>query len=111
MNITCIAFGGVLLIFGVLFFVTKLYRLFPFWKKMSFEERAKLNMKAISRNIGVMICVCALILLAAGLWEFFYTKVFIWAMILWFVAVVMDAILIATKKKYLNSSKKEGSSK
>ncbi len=107
MNITCIAFSIVLFIFGVLFFFTKLYRFFPFWKKMDLKERAKMNMKAISINIGAMVIVCSLILLAAGLWEFFYDKIFIWAMIIWMVAVVMDAILISTKKLYYHDTKKD----
>ncbi|MCD8194936.1 MAG: DUF3784 domain-containing protein [Coprobacillus sp.] len=108
MNITCIAFSIVLFIFGILFFFTKLYRFFPFWKKMEPKERAKMNMKAISINIGCMVIACSLILLAAGLWEFFYDKIFIWAMIIWGVAIVMDAILISTKKLYYREETKKG---
>ncbi|MCD8195431.1 MAG: DUF3784 domain-containing protein [Coprobacillus sp.] len=108
MNITCIAFSVVLFIFGVLFLFTKLYRFFPFWKKMPLQERAKMNMKAISINIGLMIIVCSLILLAAGVWEFFYDKIFIWAMIIWGVAIVMDAVLISTKKLYYHDDSKKG---
>ncbi|MCD8209520.1 MAG: DUF3784 domain-containing protein [Coprobacillus sp.] len=104
MNITCLAFGAVIIIFGILFFVGKLHKYFSFWKKMSFEERSKINIKAISHNIGLVLFVCGAILLAAGLWSFFYSKLFIWFMIGWVVITVMDFAYLTKSKRFLNNS-------
>ncbi len=105
MNLTCLAFGVVLAICSLLFLFPKFLTHFSFWKKMDFKERQKVNLKAISHNIALILFIATSILLLAGLWSFFKENLFLWCMIAWIALVIMDVIYLNRSKRFNKTNK------
>ncbi len=100
--------GVVILVFGLLFFFRKILKYFHFWKKMSPSERSKVNTKPLCRNVGSVISLAGVILIVAGLWEFFLSEIFLWAMIAWVVIVVFDFSYLMKNKSLQGEAQNNG---
>lgn len=67
---------------------------------MTPNERSKVNIKPLCRNVGGVISLAGIILIVAGLWEFFLSEVFLWAMIAWIVVVIFDFAFLMKNKSF-----------
>ena len=100
MNISCIAFGVIFCIAGVLFGTGKGHIHLKAWKSMPQEERVQIKIVPLCRNIGMMIVLCGIIFLLSGFWAAFKNNAFIWAMIVWMIAAGIDVYLIGKSSRY-----------
>ncbi len=100
MRMICVLFGAVYIAIGLTIAFTSIYRRMDFWKKMSDEEKKKVRISPLMRNLGGMIALCGLLFLVAGLWDWFYLYAFRWAIIAWFVLGFIDAFKISKGTRY-----------
>ena len=101
MNISCIAFGVIFCIAGAIFGMGRGHIHLKAWKAMPEEERAKIRILPLCRNIGMMIVLCGVIFLLGGFWTAFKESAFIWTMILWMIAAGADVYLMEKSNRYL----------
>lgn len=102
MNITCLIFGVIFLIAGFLFAIGKLHVLLAAWKKMPNEEKEKIRIMPLCRNIGLMIMLSGALFLINGFWESFRDRWFALSMIIWLVVAGLDVWFITKSKHYQN---------
>ena len=100
MNLTCLVFGLLFTAAGLLFGAGKLHSRLEAWRAMPEEERDKIRIEALCRNIGGMIGLCGVLFLLAGLSTAFQETCFVWSMILWLVAAGADVWWIEKRGKY-----------
>lgn len=100
MNFTCIFFGIVFLITGILFAAGKLHKHITAWKNMPIEEKRKIKIIPLCRNIGAVIALSGVIFLIKGLWQGFRDQLFVILMIIWLVLAGVDLFFIEKKHGY-----------
>ena len=100
MDLTCLVFGVLFTSAGLLFRRGKLHVRLAAWQAMPEEEREKLDVGGLCRNIGGMIALCGLIFLLAGLVPHFEEKFFVWSMVLWLILSGADLYWIEKRGKY-----------
>ena len=71
MNVTCIFFGIIFTIAGFMFACGKGHIHLSSWKNMTQEEKDKIKIVPLCRNIGEVIALNGLIFLLKGLWPGF----------------------------------------
>ncbi len=100
MNITCLLFGIVILIFGILFAAGRVHTCLKAWKHMPEEEKSKIYIKPLCLNIGAMIILCGVIFIIAGLSSAFKDGCFVWAMVVWIIIAFIDVRFISKSGRY-----------
>ena len=100
MDITCIIFGIMFIISGILFALGKLHTRIKAWQAMSQQERNAIRIEPLCRNIGSMIALCGGIFLIGGLWAAFRSSGFTIAMIVWLVIAGIDVWQIGKSGRY-----------
>ena len=101
MNFTCIFFGIVFLAAGIVFFAGKVHIHLSAWKAMPEQEKAKIRIKPLCRNIGTVISLCGLLFLTGGVWSSFKDHVFVWAMMAWLLLAGIDVYYIDKSNRYM----------
>ena len=102
MNITCVVFGILFSAAGALFAAGKLHTHLPAWKRMPPEEKEKIRILPLCRNIGEVILLSGIIFLLNGFWSAFRGHWFTAAMIAWLVVAGVDVYLIGKSRRYKN---------
>ena len=100
MNFTCIFFGILFFVAGVLFAAGKLHEQITTWKNMPMEEKHRIKIMPLCRNIGTMIALSGVIFLIKGFCQGFRNQLFVMAMILWLILAGIDLYLIEKKHWY-----------
>ena len=100
MNLTCIFFGVIFTIAGFMFAYGKDHIHFSSWKNMPQEEKEKIKIVPLCRNIGEVIVLNGLIFLLKGLWPGFEKHWFVIAMIAWFIVAGFDLLDIEKSDRY-----------
>ncbi len=100
MNISCVAFGSLFLVAGLLFGKGKLHGHLAAWKAMAPEEKAKIDIIPLCRNIGGVIALSGLIFLAKGVTTLLSDGLFVGAMVAWFILAGIDVWYISSGKRY-----------
>ena len=100
MNLTCIIFGTAFAAVGVLFAFGKLHSHLSAWKNMSQEEKDKINIVLLCRNIGEVILLSGIIFLLNGFSPSFQEHWFTGAMIAWLIVAGLDVWFISKSKRY-----------
>ena len=77
MNVTCIFFGVIFTIAGFMFACGKGHIHLSSWKNMTQEEKEKIKIVPLCRNIGEVIALNGLIFLLKGLWPGFENHWFV----------------------------------
>lgn len=90
MNLTCLIFGFLFSGMGVLFAAGRCHIRLTAWKRMTEEEKNKIRIRPLCRNIGAMIGLCGGIFLMGGIWSDFKEHAFVGAMFLWMAAAGLD---------------------
>ena len=70
------------------------------WKNMTQEEKEKIKIVPLCRNIGEVIALNGLIFLLKGLWPGFENHWFVTAMIAWFIVAGFDLWYIEKSNRY-----------
>ncbi len=104
MNLKVLIFGILFFIAGVLFACGKLHTKIDGWQKMSPEEKAKVNERAMCLNFGAIISLCGVIFILAGAIPAFLDKGFTWAMVAWIAICFGDLFLVSKKKLFEKST-------
>ena len=100
MNLTCIFFGIMFLITGILFANGKIHKYITAWKNMPEEEKRKIRIRPLCRNIGGIIALSGIIFLINGFWQGFRDHLFVISMIIWMILSGIDLFLIERKHLY-----------
>lgn len=100
MDFTCIFFGMLFLVFGIVFACGKGHIHFSVWKNMSQEEKEKINIVPLCLNIGEVISLAGIIFLAKGIWVNLANIWFVIAMILWLILAGFDVWYIGKSSRY-----------
>ena len=100
MNITCIIFGTLFAVAGLLFTTGKLLPYISAWKYMPQEEKDKINVIPLCRNVGEVILLSGIIFLLKGFWPSFQDHWFTGAMIAWLIVAGLDVWFISKSKRY-----------
>ena len=102
MNIPCLIFGIIFLVAGLLFVCGKLHIFIGAWKKMPEEEKNKIRIKPLCRNIGSIIMLSGILFLFGGIFATFREHWFVISMIIWLVIAGIDVFYIYKSKRYQN---------
>ncbi|MCD7872688.1 MAG: DUF3784 domain-containing protein [Clostridiales bacterium] len=102
MDYTCIFFGILFTAAGILFAFGKGHIHLSAWKNMPREEKEKINIMPLCRNIGALITLSGIIFLAKGLWSGLAVRWFVWAMISWIIVAGIDIWHISKSNRYRN---------
>ena len=100
MNLTCIFFGIIFTIAGFMFACGKGHIHFSSWKNMPQEEKEKIKIVPLCRNIGEVIALNGLIFLLKGLCLGFENHWFVTVMIAWFIVAGFDLWYIENSDRY-----------
>ncbi len=102
MDYTCLVFGIIFIVAGIAFAFGKIYNRLSAWKNMSDDEKAKINIIPLCRNIGAVIALAGVIFVVKGLWSAFSSFAFTIAMIIYLVLAGLDVWYISKSKRYNN---------
>ena len=102
MDFTCIFFGVLFTIAGFLFACGKGYIHLSAWKNMPQEEKDKIKIIPLCRNIGEVIALNCIIFLMKGLWSGFSNHWFVCAMTAWLIVAGFDVWYIGKSNRYRN---------
>ena len=100
MNLHCIAFGLIFLVVGIAFFIGVGPKWIKAWREMPKEEKNKIRMDDLSKNIGCVFLVASAIFLTSGFSPEFMNTAFMWSMIVWFVLTGLDVAFITKSSRY-----------
>ena len=100
MDYTCTFFGVLFTIAGFVFACGKGYIHLSAWKNMPQEEKEKIKIVPLCRNIGEVIALNGIIFLMRGLWSGFAGHWFVAAMIAWLMIAGFDVWYIGKSNRY-----------
>ena len=103
MDYTCMFFGILFTAAGLLFACGKGHTHLSAWKAMPQEEKDKIRIGPLCRNIGAMIFLSGSIFLAKGAWPGSESRWFVCAMIVWLITAGFDVWYITKSGRYYNS--------
>lgn len=102
MNFTCIFLGILFCLVGIVFACGKGHIHLSAWKAMPEEEKKKIEIIPLCRNIGEVIALNGEIFLLKGLWSGFSEHWFVCAMIAWLAVAGFDVWYIGKSTRYRN---------
>ena len=100
MDYTCIFFGILFTVTGILFFAGKLHNHIHAWKNMPEEEKKKVRIVPLYRNIGEIIGLSGVIFLVKGFWPGFKNHWFTVSMVAWLIIAGLDFWYIQKSSRY-----------
>ena len=102
MNFTCIFLGILFCIAGIMFACGKVHVHLSAWKAMPEEEKRKIKILPLCRNIGEVIALNGVVFLLKGLWTGFSEHWFVCAVIAWLIIAGFDVWYIEKSNRYRN---------
>lgn len=102
MEFTSILFGIIFLIIGILLGNGKIHVNLSFWKNMENDEKARIKIMPLCRNIGKVITLAALIFLINGIFKKSVSNWFSIMMIGWMIIAGIDVWYIEKSNRYKN---------
>lgn len=100
MNLYCVVFGLVFLAVGIAFFFGAASHWIKGWREMPKEERDKIRMDKLRKNIGGVFWTAGIIFLVSGFSVSFFNAAFTWCILIWFVLTGIDIAFITKSKRY-----------
>ena len=105
MNGACLFLGILFLAAGIYFYSGKAVNHITAWKTMPEEEKRKIHIRPLCRNVGMMIATSGIIFLLSGAWYAFRKSGFLWCMVGWMVLSGADVYWIGKSGRYQSSGK------
>ncbi len=100
MDIGSFVIGILILAGGVYFMTGRAMGRVSGWQALSEAEKAAINIRPLCMNIGGMIAICGIIFLITGINDDFKERFFMWAMLIWMAASVINVYIIEKKQLY-----------
>ena len=100
MDPVTVVLGALFLTAGILFGAGRLLGHIPAWRAMPPDEKAKIRIGPLCRNIGAVIGLSGLLFLMNGICPAFRGRGFSVAMILWVIAAAADVLWIGKSRRY-----------
>ena len=100
LNIAGIFFGILFIVGGLLFAAGKVHKRLSDWKQMPEDEKEKINIGPLCRNIGEVILLSGILFLMDGVWPDFQEHWFTGAMVAWLVVAGLDVWFISRSSRY-----------
>lgn len=100
MDLTCIIFGVLFTVAGVVFACGRGHIHLSVWKNMPQKEKEKINIVPLCRNIGEVIALSGVIFLIKGFWSSYVERWFTAAMIVWMLLAGFDVWYIGKSDRY-----------
>ena len=100
MDITCIILGLLFCVLGILFASGKLHNHIDSWNKLPDDEKEKIRIEPLCRNIGEVFGLSGLIFLLNGFNAQFKEHWFVISMIAWFIITILDLCFIEKSGYY-----------
>ena len=100
LNIGAIFFGVLFILGGLLFAGGQIHSRMNLWKQMPQEEKDKINIIPLCRNIGEIILLSGILFLMDGLWPDFQEHWFTGAMVAWLIVAGLDVWFILKSNRY-----------
>ena len=100
MDFICIFFGILFSMVGFMFFLGKAHIYLSAWKNMPQEEKDKIKILPLCRNIGKVIILSGIIFLMKGLWIDFSNHWLVGSMIAWLMIAGLDVWYITKSERY-----------
>ena len=107
MDVTCILFGLLFLVFGILFAMGKLHEIITPWNSLSEEDRNAIAIQPLCVNIGEVIALSGIILFINGIFPGFKSHWLVISMIAWFIIAGFDLWYIEKSRKFKRMSCKK----
>ncbi|MCD8328548.1 MAG: DUF3784 domain-containing protein [Ruminococcus sp.] len=102
MDYVCIFLGMLFVIGGIIFAFGKIYKHLSLWKIMPDEEKKKIKIAPLCKNIGAMITLNGIIFVVKGFCTRFSDHMFTVAIILWIIVAGIDVFYISKSNRYSN---------
>ena len=99
-NIAGIFFGILFIAGGLLFASGQIHSRLSVWKRMPPEEKKKIRIVPLCRNIGEVILLSGILFLLDGLWPDFRNHWFTSAMVAWLIVAGLDVWFISRSSRY-----------
>lgn len=100
MDYTCIFFGVLFTIGGIVFATGNGHPHLSAWRNMPPEEKEKIAIVPLCRNNGEIIALNGIIFLLKGLWAGFSDHWFVGAMVAWMIIAGFDVWYIEKSQRY-----------
>ena len=100
MSYSSIIFGLIFLVVGFMFFMGKLHIHLKAWKNMPEDEKNKIRIKELCRNLGEVIMLSGIIFLLNGFIPSAKNHWFTIAIIAWLLVAGLDLLYIHKSKRY-----------
>lgn len=100
MDFVCVFLGILFIIVGFVFFLGKAHIHLSAWKNMPQDEKEKIKIIPLCRNIGKVIILSGMIFLMKGLWADFSSRWFMGFMVVWLIAAGLDVWYITKSERY-----------
>ena len=100
LNIGAIFFGILFILGGTLFAAGKIHTRLNIWKQLPEEEKEKINIVPLCRNIGEVILLSGILILIDGLWPDFQEHWFSGAMVAWLIVAGLYVWFILKSNRY-----------
>lgn len=100
MNFACIFFGILFIVAGILFSLGKVHIHLTAWKNMSQQEKNKIRIQPLCRNIGAVITLSGILFLINGVWTGFGNRLFLVSMVTWLFLAGLDVLYISKSSRY-----------
>ena len=100
LNIGAIFFGILFITVGLLFATGRIHSRMSIWKQMPEDEKKKINIVPLCRNIGEVILLSGILFLMDGVWPDFQEHWFTAAMIAWLIVAGLDVWFICKSDRY-----------
>lgn len=102
MNFTCVFFGILFMVAGILFSLGKGHIHLAAWKNMPQQEKNQIRIQPLCRNIGAIITLSGIIFLTKGLWTGLENHWFVVSMVTWLFLAGLDVWYITKSSRYYN---------
>ena len=105
MNLFCILLGIALIVVSYLFWIGKGVKYIRAWEETPIEEKNKVNIGKVGRNIACIFALGSVIFIITGFSPTFKEKAFVWSMIGYLILIGADVYHMGKFKCYKINSK------
>lgn len=104
MNGTCLFLGLLFVSAGVFFYCGRAVEHIAAWRRMPEEEKARIRIRPLCRNIGSMIAASGVLFVLGGVCSSFRDGALVWCMVGWLVAAGADVCWMERSGRYQNKA-------
>ena len=103
-TVMCLITALLMSVVGIGFCTGKALRYIKGYQTTPEEEKSKINIKPLCRNLGAVFFIAAAIFGAAGISEIFCLRYFKWAIIAWLALGCADVLYIGKSKRFISDA-------